>query len=58
MAKNVNLTNEQMELAKAKAKRDTLAEYDTMIGKRSRSFYESRLKAYCDAIMILDNALA
>lgn len=55
MAKNVYLTDEQMELAKAKAKADTLKEYDTMIGKRSRTFYESRLKAYCDAFAILDN---
>ena len=55
MAKNVYLTDEQMELAKAKAKADTLKEYDTMIGKRSRTFYESRLKAYCDAFAILAN---
>jgi len=58
MAKNVYLTDEQMELAKAKAKADTLKEYDTMIGKRSRTFYESRLKAYCDAFTILDNITA
>lgn len=55
MAKNVYLTTEQIALAKEKAKRDTLKEYDTMIGKRSRSFYESRFKSYCDAIAILDN---
>lgn len=54
----MKLSDDQIELAKEKAKRDTLKEYDTMIGKRSRSFYESRFKAYCDAIAILDNALA
>lgn len=58
MAKNVYLTDEQIALAKAKAKADTLKEYDTMIGKRSRTFYESRLKAYCDAFTILDNITA
>ena len=58
MAKDVYLTDEQMELAKAKAKADTLKEYDTMIGKRSRTFYESRLKAYCDAFAILYNITA
>ena len=54
----MKLSDDQIAMAKEKAKRDTLKEYDTMIGKRSRSFYETRLKAYCDAIMILDNALA
>lgn len=51
-----NLTQDQINLAKAKAKQDTLNEYDTLIGKRSRSFYESRLKAYCETI--LEKALA
>ena len=54
----MKLSAEQMELAKAKAKRDTLKEYDTMIGKRSRSFYETRLKAYSEAFTMLDTVLA
>lgn len=58
MAKNVYITDEQIALAKEKAKADTLKEYDTMIGKRSRSFYEARFKAYCEAMNILNNALA
>ena len=54
----MKLSDDQIALAKAKAKRDTLAEYDTMIGKRSRSFYETRLKAYSEAFTMLDNVLA
>lgn len=46
-----NLTQDQINLAKAKAKQDTLNEYDTLIGKRSRTYYESRLKAYCETIL-------
>jgi len=47
-----------LNMAKEKAKRDTLNEYDTLIGKRSRTFYESRLKAYLETINALENALA
>lgn len=54
----MKLSDDQIALAKEKAKRDTLAEYDTMIGKRSRSFYETRFKAYCESFTMLDNALA
>jgi hypothetical protein len=58
MVKNVYITDEQIALAKEKAKADTLKEYETMIGKRSRSFYEARFKAYCEAMNTLNNALA
>ncbi len=58
MKNNVFITDEQIALAKEKAKADTLKEYDTMIGKRSRSFYEARFKSYCEAMNILNNALA
>lgn len=54
----MKLSVDQIALAKEKAKRDTLKEYDTMIGKRSRSFYETRLKAYCEAFTMLDKVLA
>ncbi len=54
----MKLSDDQIKLAKDKAKHDTLKEYDTLIGKRSRSFYETRLKAYCEAFTMLDKVLA
>ena len=54
----MKLSDDQIKLAKEKAKRDTMEKYDTLIGKRSRSFYETRLKAYCEAFTMLDKVLA
>lgn len=54
----MKLNAEQLALAKEKAKRDTLEKYDTMIGKRSRSFYETRLKAYSEAFKQFETTLA
>jgi len=54
----MKLSAEQLALVKEKAKRDTLEKYDTLIGKRSRSYYETRLKAYSDAFTMHDKVLA
>lgn len=54
-----NLTAEQkLALAKQKARDDTMQEYETMIGKRSQSFYRQRLKKYTEAIEILNGIIA
>lgn len=50
--------DQRIALAKQKAREDTMKEYGTMVGKRSRTYYEKRVSAYREAADILMSIVA